>query len=253
MLQPAAGTAAAFCYNRAMDRNSETGARVLLVEDDESIAESIEYNLKKQGFSPLRAGDGLEGLRLLRRMKPDLLILDLMLPSLDGWKLCEQARQEGFDLPIIILSARTSEFDKVQCLSLGADDYMTKPFGMQELLARVSAHLRRARSGPAEPAGRLEAGPITIDPSRKEAFTGGVSLGLTPKEFALLLLLVRKSPAPVSREQIYRGVWGYEMLHGDRAVDVFVRRLRKKLAERLPEYRFLHTHHGFGYRFEVKS
>ena len=236
-----------------MEKSSETGARVLVVEDDPSIAESIEYNLRKKGFAPLVAGDGLEGLRQLRRAKPDLMILDLMLPSLDGWKLCEQARQEGFELPIIILSARTSEFDKVQCLSLGADDYMTKPFGMEELLARVRAHLRRARSGSRAPAGRLEAGPIAIDPSRKEAFAGDESLGLTPKEFALLNLLVRESPAPVSREKIYRGVWGYEMLQGDRAVDVFVRRLRKKLAERLPGYRFLHTHHGFGYRFEVEQ
>ena len=237
-----------------MTKNTDSGARILLIEDDESIADSIEYNLKKQGFSPLRAADGLEGLRLLRRTRPDLILLDLMLPGLDGWKLCEQARQEGFDMPVIILSARTSEFDKVQCLSMGADDYMTKPFGMGELVARIKAQLRRSHSAAAAPgARRLRAGPISIDASRKEAYADGASLGLTPKEFALLHLLMRESPAPVSREEIYRNVWGYEMLHGDRAVDVFVRRLRKKLAVSLPGNKFLHTHHGFGYRFEVKE
>ena len=130
---------------------------------------------------------------------------------------------------------------------------MTKPFGMGELMARVKAQLRRSRSKAALPATRLEAGPITIDSVRKEAYADGDSLGLTPKEFALLYLLVRESPASISREEIYRGVWGYEMLHGDRAVDVFVRRLRQKLAQKLPGFVFLHTHYGFGYKFEVKE
>ncbi len=228
--------------------------RILIVEDDESISESICYNLKKEGFSCLQAADGLRGLRLLRSGKPDLLILDLMLPLLDGWQFCRQARQEGFDLPVIVLSARTSEFDKVECLSAGADDYITKPFGMAELIARVKAQLRRARGGVKEAREKLiEAGPIIIDPARKEALAQGQSLRLTPKEFALLSLLAREAPRALSREEIYRTVWGYEMLHGDRAVDVFVRRLRKKLAQRLPAYTFLHTHHGFGYKFEVKE
>lgn len=236
-----------------MADSPEAGARILVIEDDESIAESVGYNLKKQGFSFLWAGDGLKGLRLLRREKPDLLILDLMLPSLDGWKLCETARQEGLSLPIIVLSARTGEFDKVQCLSLGADDYLTKPFGMAELMARVKAHLRRSAVKAAPAADTIEAGPLAIDSLRKEVTAAGESLDLTPKEFSLFYMLVRESPRSVSREEIYRSVWGYEMLHGDRAVDVLVRRIRKKLERRLPEYQFLHTHHGFGYRFEVKK
>ncbi len=232
----------------------ETHARILIVEDDESISESIRFNLVKQGFSCLQAADGLKGLRLIRSEKPDLLILDLMLPLLDGWKLCQQAREEGFDLPIIVLSARTSDFDKVECLSLGADDYMTKPFSMSELIARVKAQLRRARGGLKDDRQlAIEAGPILIDPVRKEASAEGEPLGLTPKEFALLSLLAREAPRALSREEVYRTVWGYEMLHGDRSVDVFVRRLRKKLAQRLPGYTFLHTHHGFGYKFEVKE
>src|SRR3990172_12711196 len=123
-----------------MDAKGQTSLRVLVVEDDESISEAVVFNLKQKEYLTLTARNGLEGLRLLRRERPDLLILDLMLPEMDGWKLCEQAREEGFDLPIIILSARTSEFDKVQGLNMGADDYLSKPFGMQELMARVEAH-----------------------------------------------------------------------------------------------------------------
>lgn len=233
----------------------DTSASILVVEDDDSISEAVVYNLKKQGYRCLVAGNGLEGLRLLRREKPDLMVLDLMLPEMDGWKLCEQAREEGYDLPIIILSARTSEFDKVQGLSIGADDYISKPFSMRELVARVDAHLRRKRQAAAAPRQDepVTAGPLTVDPARKEAFGDGSPLGLTPKEFAVLYLLARAAPQTVAREDIYRQVWGYEMMHGDRSVDVFVRRIRRKLAKALPGHSFLHTHYGFGYRFAVRE
>jgi len=238
-----------------MDINETNPARVLVVEDDEAIRETIAYNLKKHGYRYLLAANGLEGLRLLRRENPDLMILDLMLPEMDGWKLCEQAREEGYDLPIIICSARTSEYDKVQGLSIGADDYLTKPFGMSELMARVEAHLRRHRqlaTGAGKP-GPLAFGKLTIDPERKEAFAEGQPLELTSKEFAVLFLLARESPLVISREDIYKSVWGYEMLHGDRSVDVFVRRIRKKLARQFPETTFLQTHYGFGYKFEARE
>jgi two-component system alkaline phosphatase synthesis response regulator PhoP len=226
---------------------------ILVVEDDEAISEAIAYNLKKKGYRALTAKNGLEGLRLLRRERPDILLLDLMLPEMDGWKLCEQVRQEGNDIPIIILSARTSEFDKVQCLSMGADDYLTKPFGMNELIARIEVQLRRhgkmeAVAGKFEP---VTVDGLTIDPERKEAFADGEPLNLTSKEFAVLHLLVRESPMVISREDIYKSVWGYEMLHGDRSVDVFVRRIRKKLAARFPGQAFVQTHYGFGYKFEA--
>ncbi|MHB0866411.1 MAG: response regulator transcription factor [Thermoleophilia bacterium] len=238
-----------------MSKSETNPARILVVEDDDAIREAIAYNLKKQGYRYLVAGNGLEGLRILRRERPDLMILDLMLPDLDGWKLCEQAREEGFDLPIIICSARTSEFDKVQGLAIGADDYLTKPFGMSELMARVEAHLRRqsqlsAGAGKPEP---LTFGRLVIDPERKEAFGEGKPLGLTSKEFAVLYLLAREFPLVIPREEIYKSVWGYEMLHGDRSVDVFVRRIRKKLAQQFEGQTFLQTHYGFGYRFEAKE
>lgn len=237
-----------------MPAKLDTPASILVVEDDDSISEAVVYNLKKHGYRCTAARNGLEGLRLLRRDKPDLMILDLMLPEMDGWKLCEQAREEGYDLPIIIMSARTSEFDKVQGLTMGADDYLTKPFGMRELVARVDANLRRKRQAAAP--GKQElltAGPLTVDPARREAFGNGSPLGLTPKEFAVMYLLARRSPETVSREDIYRQVWGYGMLHGDRSVDVFVRRIRRKLARGLPGHSFLHTHYGFGYKFEVRE
>lgn len=232
-------------------------ARILIVEDDENISEAVAFKLKQRGYICLRAADGLEGLRLMRREKPDLMVLDLMLPGMDGWKLCEQVRAEGFDLPIIIVSARTSEFDKVQGLSIGADDYLTKPFSMNELAARVEAHLRRIQrpgTAPGSPAGSpVESGPLSIDPKRKQAFAAGDPLGLTSKEFAVLYLLASQAPMVLSREDIYSSVWGYEMLHGDRSVDVFVRRIRKKLQAKIPTMSYLHTHYGFGYKFEMKE
>lgn len=228
-------------------------ARILVVEDDESISEAIVFSLGKKGFRCLAAADGLEGLRLLRREKPDLMILDLMLPGLDGWKLCETVRQEGYSLPIIVVSARTSEFDKVQVLSLGADDYLTKPFGMGELVARVQANLRRASRSEVAPQGIVEAGPLVVDPDRKEAFSRDEPLELTSREFAVLYLLAKSAPLVISREDIYKAVWGYEMMHGDRSVDVFVRRIRKKIAAGIQGYTFVQTHYGFGYKFEARK
>jgi two-component system alkaline phosphatase synthesis response regulator PhoP len=240
------------CYNLTMMKK-ETGSRILVVEDDESILEAVTFNLKKQGYQTFGAENGLKGLRMLRQQKPDLMILDLMLPEMDGWKVCEQVRKEGNQIPILIVSARTSEFDKVNCLSIGADDYLTKPFSMAELVARVGALLRRSGPVAYEAAALIEAGPLSIDPVKKEALSNGDPLRLTPKEFAVLYFLASRSPQAVSREEIYQKVWGYEMLHGDRSVDVFVKRIRTKLARQIPSHSFLHTHHGFGYKFEVKE
>ncbi len=234
-----------------MPQSGETPTTALVVEDDESLADTIRFHLEREGFRVLVATDGLEGLRLLRGQNPGVMILDLMLPGMDGWELCRRARDEGFDLPIIVCSARASEFDKVETLGIGADDYLVKPFGMAELVARVRAGLRRARprreTGAGEP---VEAPPLVIDPLRRDAFVGDEPLGLTPKELALLHLLAREAPRPLSREEIYRQVWGYEMLAGDRSVDVFVRRLRQKLADAAPAFTFIQTRYGFGYWFE---
>lgn len=234
-----------------MGKTSEKTYTVLIIEDDESIAEAMAFNLGKEGFRCLVAADGLEGHRLLRRENPGIMILDLMLPRLDGWKLCQQVRSEGYDLPIIVCSARTSDHDKVELLGQCADDYLVKPFSMAELVARVKANLRRSGLRTQTHMDVIKAGPLVIDPQRKEAFVDGEPLRLTPKELAILHLLAREAPKPLSRDEIYRTIWGYEMLHGDRSVDVFIRRTRQKLGESIPGHAFIHTQYGFGYKFVV--
>jgi DNA-binding response OmpR family regulator len=227
---------------------------VLIVEDDEAISDSIAYALDRAGFRTLRAGDGGQGLRLFRQQRPDLVILDLMLPQVDGWRVTEELRREDPRVPVIVCSARTSEFDRVHGLEMGADDYVTKPFSMKELLARVHAHLRRVESH-RQPDGSqtIEVGPLTIDPEQVQAFVGGRPVGLTPREFEVLHALARAQGKPVPRERVYREVWGYEMMRGDRSVDVFVRKVRQKLIGACPEVSFVQTHYGVGYRFEAAA
>jgi two-component system response regulator VicR len=224
---------------------------VLIVEDDEAISDSIAYALGRAGFRTLRAGDGGQGLRLFRQQRPDLVILDLMLPQVDGWRVTEELRREDPRVPVIVCSARTSEFDRVHGLEMGADDYVTKPFSMKELLARVNAHLRRVESH-RQPDGSqtIEVGPLVIDPEQVQAFVAGRAVGLTPREFEVLYALARAKGKPVPRERVYREVWGYEMMRGDRSVDVFVRKVRQKLIAACPEISFVQTHYGVGYRFE---
>jgi DNA-binding response OmpR family regulator len=225
---------------------------VLIVEDDEAISDSIAYALDRAGFRTLRAGDGGQGLRLFRQQRPDLVILDLMLPQVDGWRVTEEMRREDARVPVIVCSARTSEFDRVHGLEMGADDYVTKPFSMKELVARVHAHLRRVESH-RRPDGSptIEVGPLVIDPEQVQAFVDGRPVGLTPREFEVLYALARAKGKPVPRERLYREVWGYEMMRGDRSVDVFVRKVRQKLIAACAEISFVQTHYGVGYRFEA--
>jgi two-component system response regulator VicR len=223
---------------------------VLIVEDDEAIADAMAYHLDKAGFRTLLAGDGSQGLRLFRQQRPDLVILDLMLPQLDGWRFTQQLRDEDPQVPLIVCSARTSEYDRVHGLEIGADDYVTKPFSMKELLARVSAHLRRVEQH-RRPGGRgpIEAGELLLDPEQVQAFVVGRPVGLTPREFEVLYELARAAGRPVPRNRIYREVWGYEMMPGDRSVDVFVRKLRQKLARPMAGRPVIETHYGVGYKF----
>ena len=224
---------------------------ILIVEDDEAIAESIAYHLGRSGYRTLRAADGGQGLRLFRQQRPDLVILDLMLPQLDGWRFTQEVRGEDPRVPILVCSARTSEYDRVHGLELGADDYVTKPFSMKELTARVHAHLRRAESHRRPDGARaIEAEGLVIDPEQVQAFVDGRSVGLTPREFEVLFALARSGGKPLARERVYREVWGYEMMHGDRSVDVFVRKVRQKLAAARPDRSYVQTHYGVGYRFE---
>jgi DNA-binding response OmpR family regulator len=227
---------------------------VLIVEDDEAIAETLDYHLSRAGYRTLTAGDGARGLRLYRSQRPDLVVLDLMLPQIDGWRFTEELRKEDEDVPIIVCSARTSEFDRVNGLAVGADDYLTKPFSMKELVARVQAHLRRAsRARERGASSVIEADGLVIDPEQVQAFVDGRSAGLTPREFEVLHALARNPGKPVPRERLYREVWGYEMLPGDRSVDVFVRKVRRKLGEIASDHSFIETHYGVGYRFEPQS
>lgn len=227
---------------------------VLIVEDDEVIAETLDYHLSRAGYRTLTAGDGARGLRLYRAQRPDLVILDLMLPQIDGWRFTEELRKEDEDVPIIICSARTSEFDRVNGLKVGADDYLTKPFSMKELVARVQAHLRReGRARERGASSVIEADGLVIDPEQVQAFVSGRSAGLTPREFEVLHALARNPGKPMPRERLYREVWGYEMLPGDRSVDVFVRKVRRKLGELADNRSFIETHYGVGYRFEPPS
>jgi len=224
---------------------------ILIVEDDESISDAIAYALERAGFRTLKAGDGGQGLRLFRQQRPDLVILDLMLPQMDGWRVTEELRREDPRVPVIVCSARTSEFDRVHGLEMGADDYVVKPFSMKELLARVSAHLRRVESH-RRPDGTapIEVGALVIVPDQVQAFVDGRSVGFTPREFEVLYALARADGKPVARERVYREVWGYEMMRGDRSVDVFVRKVRQKLAAARPDRTYVQTHYGVGYRFE---
>ena len=223
---------------------------ILVVEDDDAISQSVEYALGRAGFRTLTAADGARGLRLFRAQRPDLVVLDLMLPQVDGWRFTEEVRREDEDVPIIVCSARTSEFDRVNGLEIGADDYLTKPFSMKELVARVQAHLRRAgRSRDREAATAIETDGLVVDPEQVQAFVDGRSAELTPREFEVLHALARNPGKPVPRERLYREVWGYEMHAGDRSVDVFVRKVRRKLGELAGDRSFIETHYGVGYRF----
>ena len=224
---------------------------VLVVEDDESIAQSVSYALDRSGFRALLAADGAQGLRLFRQHRPDLVILDLMLPGIDGWRVIQDLRAEDPRVPVIVCSARTSEYDRVHGLEMGADDYVTKPFSIKELIARVSAHLRRVETHRRPDGDRvIESGGLVVDPEQVQAFAGGRSLGLTPREFEVLYVLARAEGRPLPRERIYREAWGYEMMRGDRSVDVFVRKLRQKLSAAVPGTTYVQTHYGVGYRFE---
>jgi len=224
--------------------------RVLIVEDDESTAEAIGFHMRAAGFEATIAADGLAGLRALRTGAPDAVVLDLMLPGADGWHVIRQAREWSPRLPIIVVSARTNEHDRVEVLALGADDVMSKPFSMRELLARVTAALRRAALENAQ-SERLPIaeGELSIDPERMSVIVAGRPVSLTPLEFKLLWTLAEARDRALSRDEIFRRVWGGERGHGDRSVDVLVRRLRRKVDELGGTFTYVQTFHGVGYRF----
>jgi len=233
---------------------------VLVVEDDSVLLETLEYNLIRQGYTVHTAADGLVALDVARRVRPDLIVLDIMLPKLDGLEVCRILRRE-MAVPILMLTARADEVDRVVGLEMGADDYLTKPFSMRELLARVKALLRRVSlirdelatrepSG-AEPGGpSLVLGDLVVDLARGEARLRGEPLRLTPKEYELLVFLARHPGVVLSRDLILERVWGWDFGGGTRTVDVHVRWLREKIEADPARPERLVTVRGVGYRFE---
>jgi DNA-binding response OmpR family regulator len=231
--------------------------KVLVVEDEPTLVETLEYNLTRQGYDVCTATDGLAALEVARRERPDLIVLDIMLPKLDGLEVCRILRQE-MNVPILMLTARAGEIDKVVGLEMGADDYLTKPFSMRELLARVKALLRRVRfdreelaaEAKASPAEKLTFGDLTIDLARREVLRAGNPLRLKPQEYELLVFLARNQNTVLSRDLILERVWGWEFDGGSRTVDVHVRWLREKIEPDPSDPTRIVTVRGVGYRFE---
>ena len=226
-------------------------SKVLIVEDDELIADGMRRHLEAAGFEAVWVGKGDQGLARLRFERPDVCVLDLMIPGLDGWRLIELAREEGIGTPIIVVSARGTEYDRVHALEIGADDYLVKPFSMKELVARVRAAVRR-RSPSAETEGGtvIELEELRIDPDQVQAYVEGESANLTPMEFRLLYALAREDGRVVTRDELLQRVWGKRPGYRDRTVDVFVRKLRDKIDRRAPRHTFIQTRYGVGYKFE---
>jgi DNA-binding response OmpR family regulator len=226
-------------------------AKVLIIEDDDVIAEGMARHLGAAGFDAVAVGNGETGLARLRFERPDVCVLDLMLPGADGWKLIETARGEGIGTPIVVVSARGTEHDRVHALELGADDYLVKPFSMKELVARVGAAARRGVRAQEPRRGEpLEIEELRLDPANVQAYVDGVSAELTPTEFRLLYALALQRGRVVTRDELLQKVWGRRATHRDRTVDVFVRKLRAKIDDRAPRHAFLHTRYGVGYKLE---
>ena len=227
-------------------------ARVLVVEDDAAILETVAYNLGREGHDVVTAADGVSGLQLSRETEPDLIVLDLMLPRMSGLDICRVVREER-PVPILMLTARAAEGDKIAGLDLGADDYMTKPFSMQELVARVSAMLRRDRisreAAGGVSGGTLRGGGIELRPDAREVRREGEVVRLRPKEFDLLECLMRHPRQVLTRDRILEQVWGYEFGGGTRTVDVHMRWLRQKLEAAPSKPQHLVTVRTVGYKF----
>jgi DNA-binding response OmpR family regulator len=229
---------------------------ILVVEDDIALRETLAYNLSRQDYTVRSVGDGLSALKAARQAQPDLILLDLMLPGMDGIEVCRILRQE-MNIPILILTARDDEIDRVIGLEIGADDYITKPFSMRELMARVKAHLRRERLirqevTPSDETAQevLEFANLRIDLSRREALIDGSPIALKPKEFDLLVFLAQHRRQALSRQFLLERVWGWDFVGGTRTVDVHVHWLREKIEPDPAHPSRIVTVRGSGYRFE---
>jgi DNA-binding response OmpR family regulator len=224
---------------------------ILVVDDEEAIAEAVRARLESEGYRVVAAADGPEAIRAHAEHRPDLVVLDLMLPGMDGLEVCKQIQRDGWT-PVLMLTARAEEADKVAGFAVGADDYLTKPFSLRELTVRVKAILRRVDKikGAAEPVGAIERNGMMIDAARRRVEVDGAEVALTPLEFEILLTLARDPGVVLSRDALMDGVWGYRDYAGGRVVDSHVARIRRKLGEDGNDPRFIRTVHGVGYAFK---
>lgn len=232
--------------------------KILIIEDEPNIRELVLYNLNQNGYEGLGAEDGLLGLAMARGEKPDLILLDIMLPGKNGYDICKELRAEGSKTPIIMLTAKNEEIDKVLGLEFGADDYISKPFGIRELMARIKAVLRRYEISPDQEASAnglmpkvgegITIGDLTINVERHEVNVAGKRLELTLKEFDLLRVLAENRGRVMTRDQLLDKVWGFEYIGETRTVDVHVRYLRKKLGDEDNEGKYIQTVRGVGYK-----
>jgi DNA-binding response OmpR family regulator len=224
-------------------------AEILIVEDDEVIMGTLAYNLSRLGFSVKGVTTGAEALRMARKLRPDLILLDVMLPGESGIEVCERIRALDEDVVIVMVTAKDAEEDKVRGFEAGADDYVTKPFSMKELVARINANLKRSESG--QRGKVLEAGDLQLDTKNVTARVGDEPLDLRLKEFELLAALASAPGELKSREELAKEVWGHAGVGSSRTIDVHIRRIRAALEER-SSYQYIHTARGLGYRFEAK-
>ena len=230
--------------------------KILIVEDEPALQDTLSYNLKREGYQVVVEGNGVNGLAVAQEIQPDLIVLDIMLPGMDGLEITRILRQK-MNVPIIMLTARDAEIDRVLGLEIGADDYLTKPFSMRELLARVKAQLRRVRlirdeitmQGASSDA-ELTFGNLSINPTRREATINGNAIPLKPKEYDLLLYLFENQGRVLSREHLLEQVWGWDYSGGSRTVDVHIRWLREKIEADPASPDRIITVRGAGYRFE---
>ena len=228
-------------------------AKVLIIEDDDVIAQGMARHLTAAGFDAVGVANGETGLARLRYEQPDVCVLDLMLPGVDGWRVIEQARSEGIGTPIVVVSARGTEHDRINALELGADDYLVKPFSMKELVARVAAAARRGTRAQEPRRGEeINVEELRLDPRNVQAYVDGASANLTPTEFRLLYALALDQGRVLTRDELLQRVWGRRASHRDRTVDVFVRKLREKVDARAPRHTFLQTRYGVGYKLEAE-
>jgi DNA-binding response OmpR family regulator len=225
--------------------------KILVVEDELPIRKLIQFNLQRSNFEVIEAGNGNEAIKLVSTQSPSLVLLDLMLPDMDGFEICTKLRESHPELPIVIVSARSQDMEKIMALELGADDYVVKPFNPLELVARIRSVLRRTNhSGQKQPSSIIQSGPFVLDTKTQRLYKSGKWLKLTAREFQLIKLFFERFNEPITRDELLDGIWGINYFGDSKTVDVHIRRLREKIEDDPSQPVFLKTVWGFGYCFQ---